>query len=312
LASAPAAVIAGLLDSAGDERFAGKVRKFARWMHRTGPAQAFYEGWMEGLGYKANKTAFRLLAQRLPLRELAEHRTELAALLFGIANFLPTERPTGDVAGHEYIKRLWNQWWKLRPDFTDRALKPSAWHTSAIRPANHPHRRVGAAAALLKRHQNFAEKAIAAIESDGDPAKLFLQARDEYWAQHFTLGGKTQAKPTELIGAARAEEIVANTVLPFVAAHADAAADLRLLEKVMGRQRAAKPQESNSILRLAAAQLFGTPAAAKPFLDTARRQQGLMQIFQDFCVHDKSICRSCQFPELVQLWTEASGVSSRR
>jgi hypothetical protein len=28
----------------------------------------------------------------------------------------------------------------------------------------------------------------------------------------------------------------------------------------------------------------------------------LMQIFQDFCLNDKSACRQCQFPELVRHW----------
>ncbi len=311
LAAAPPGVIQELLDSAGDERFAAKMRKYARWTHRVGAAQAFYEGWMEGLGYKANKTAFRTLAQRLPLHEIVQHRTELAALLFGVANFLPTDKPSGtDATSQQYVKRLWSQWWKLRPDFADRVCRAETWRTASIRPANHPHRRIGAAVALLKRHQNFAEKAIAAIESDGDPAKLFLQARDEYWAQHFTLGGKAQAKPSELIGEARAAEIVANIVLPFVAAQADKAGDSRLLERVLKRQRTAKAQASNSTLRLAAAQLFGNMSTARPFLDTARRQQGLMQIFQDFCVHDKSICRTCQFPEMVHLWTEGTGLAN--
>jgi hypothetical protein len=31
-----------------------------------------------------------------------------------------------------------------------------------------------------------------------------------------------------------------------------------------------------------------------------------MQVFHDFCVHDKSTCRSCHFPDLVQHWTEAT------
>ena len=58
--------LAAMLDAAGDERFAAKVRRFTRWIHRGGPEQAFYEGWMEALGYKANKLAFRTLAQRAP------------------------------------------------------------------------------------------------------------------------------------------------------------------------------------------------------------------------------------------------------
>jgi hypothetical protein len=99
--------VATLLESAGDERFAAKARKFSRWIHRSGPEQAFYEGWMEALGYKANKTAFRALAQQTPLAALAERRADLAAILFGTANFLPTVLPK---SRDPHIKRLWNAW----------------------------------------------------------------------------------------------------------------------------------------------------------------------------------------------------------
>ena len=158
--------------------------------------------------------------------------------------------------------------------------------------------------ALLKRHPDFVEKVIGAIESDGDPAKLFLQARDEYWAHHFTLGGRMQAQPLELIGPTRAAEIITNVVLPFVAAQAADRGDQSLHQRVAARYATAAAEASNGVLRLAATQLFGSAAATKPYLTSARRQEGIMQIFQDFCLHDKSICRACQFPELVHRWAE--------
>jgi hypothetical protein len=37
-------------------------------------------------------------------------------------------------------------------------------------------------------------------------------------------------------------------------------------------------------------------------MKTSRQQQGLMQIFLDFCLNDKSACRQCQFPELAKRW----------
>ncbi|MCG3150414.1 MAG: hypothetical protein PCFJNLEI_03900 [Verrucomicrobiae bacterium] len=292
LADLPDSEVATLLDSAGDERFAGKTRRFARWIQRLGPEQAFYEGWMEALGYKANKTAFRTLAQRLPITESENARS--AAIFFGVAGFLPIKQTDA------YGKRLWKSWWKLRPDYADRQLPKETWRLTGIRPANHPHRRLGAAVALLKRHPNLADKVIAAIESDGDPAKLFLQVRDDYWQHHFTLGGQPQAKPQELIGATRAAEIVANIVLPFVAAH-----EPRLASQVKDRYAALRPASDNAIVRLAGEQLFAKAAVANRHVKTTRQQQGLIQIFQDFCLNDKSACRLCQFPELVRRW--ASG-----
>jgi hypothetical protein len=201
------------------------------------------------------------------------------------------------------VKRLWNAWWKLRPDFDERALSAELWRFRGIRPANHPHRRLGAAVALLKKHDDLLEKTIGAIESDGEPAKLFANIRDDYWSRHFTLGGKTQPRQTELIGAARAEEIVANVVLPFAAAYAQVRDDGKLLDQVRARYATLSGAASNAALRLASQQLFESPSAARRAIRTARQQQGLLQIFQDFCLNDKSACRQCQFPELARRWT---------
>lgn len=287
----PGDTLTTLLDAAGDERFEAKTRRFARWIHRVGAEQAFYEGWMEALGYKANKTAFRLLAQRLP-------GETNPAVFFGVAGFLPTK------LSDPYGKRLWNQWWKLRPDYEDRVLPADTWRLAGIRPANHPHRRLGAAVALLKKHPNFLQKITGAVESGGDPAKLFFQIRDDHWSRHFTLGGKTQSKPTELIGATRTQEIVTNIVYPFLAALGDE----RLRVQAKARYDLLPAASGNSIVRLAGQQLFETPATMRR-IKTTRQQQGLIQVFQDFCLNDKSGCRQCQFPELVKRW--ATGVPPR-
>jgi hypothetical protein len=303
-----AAAIGRLLDSAGDERFAGKVRKFIRWIRATDAEQAFYTGWMEALGYKNNKAAFRKLAQQLPVASLRQAApSALPSVLFGVANFLPTAAPVArDTAGQRYVKRLWNTWWKLRPDYEPHILPRDAWRLHGIRPANHPHRRLGAAAALLQQHPALLDELTGAVQTGGDPATLFRQLRDEYWSRHFTLGGRTQAAATDLIGAARAQELVTNVVLPFLAARAELDGDSALRAKARAADAAMAGAPVNSLLRLACQQLFDTPAAVPRWLKTNRHQQGVLQIFQDFCVNDKSGCRACRFPEMIQRWADAA------
>jgi len=301
--------VGALLEAAGDERFAAKARKYFRWIHRAGPEQAFYEGWMEALGYKANKTGFRALAQALPLSAWeGERRKEMAAMMFGVANFLPTVLPKSK---DPHIKRLWKAWWKLRPEFEDRILPVGRWKFHGVRPANHPHRRLGAAVALLRKHRDLLEKVMGAIESGGDPAKLFLQVSDPYWNVHFTLGGRIQARALELIGQSRAEEIAANVLLPFAAAMAERDGDGALRAAVQARYAGLRPGPANSALRLAGRQLFDATPRSLRFINSARRQQGLLQVFHDFCLNDKSACQQCQFPELVKRWkADAAAVTS--
>jgi hypothetical protein len=299
--------IAALLDTAGEERFGAKVRRFLRWIHRVGPEQAFYEGWLEALGYKANKAAFRSLAQRVPMSEIKDRRSQLGPILFGVANFLPTGVPaTRNTAAAAYVRRLWNAWWKLRPDLEDRILPSTAWRFHGVRPANHPHRRLGAAVALLKKHPDLMEKVVEAVASGDDPTACFSEIRDDYWSRHFTLGGRTQSRASELIGLSRAQEIMVNIVLPFVAAYAENSGDAKLYETAKARYSRLPAAPSNSIIRLAASQLFNTAPLTRRLIKTNRQQQGLMQIFHDFCVNDKSGCHHCQFPDLVRRWTATS------
>ncbi len=303
----PDTVISSLLASAGDERLAVKARRFIRWTRASDAVQALYTGWMEALGYKNNKVAFRHLARRLPLTELrAAPPAAVPALLFGVANFLPTTLPTArDAAGQCYLKRLWNTWWKLRPDYEARVLPKHIWHLHAIRPANHPHRRLGTAAQLICRHPHLADELIGAVRTDGDPAKLFRQLRDEYWSTHFTLGGRGQRHATDLLGVERTHEILTNVVYPFVLAQAQLQGDDDLAARAREGYTALGPHASNSLIRLAAKQLFDSGTEAQRFLRNNRQQQGLLQIFHDFCLNDKSACALCQFPEMIERWAAA-------
>jgi hypothetical protein len=298
LGKLPANDMLALLDDAGIERFEVKVRKYARWIHRAGAEQSFYEGWMEALGYKANKNPFRTLAQRVPIAAHSDFGRDLQAILFGVAGLLPSQS-----ARDTHIKRLWNSWWKRRPDFAEHILPDNSWKLNSIRPANHPHRRLGAAAALLKKHRDLSERTVGAIATGGDPGKLFLQIRDPYWSNHFTLGGRAQARETDLIGAARVQEIIANVILPFTAALAEIQSDLKLRQLAHNRYAELAAAPGNSLVRLAGQQLFGVAAPILKQLRTARRQQGLIQVFNDFCVNDKSTCALCAFPELAREWT---------
>jgi hypothetical protein len=306
-----------LLESAGDEWFTQKKRKFLRAIGRVGPAQAFYEGWMEALGYKANKKPFKLLAQRLPLSAVENFRPKLPAIMFGLAGFLPAENASGyDMHAKRLIKRWWDDWWRVRDHFKERMVSADDWQFHGVRPANHPHRRLAAAVRLLLREKNFDEhvmKVVAASKNATPLENLFINVHDEYWDFHYTLGGKRQIKRVELIGPPRARDIVANVVLPFVAARAEWSGDPDARVGVKAADLFAKlPKLSgNTAVQEASHRLFGTLGGLPRGIQSARQQQGLLQIFKDFCLNDKSNCRDCAFPELAQRWAGATDPATR-
>jgi hypothetical protein len=96
-----------------------------------------------------------------------------------------------------------------------------------------------------------------------------------------------------VVGASRAAEILANVVLPFLAAEG---ADVwSTYVKLPARL-------SNRRLETAAARLFGDDPRRAEFTRKVAQQQGLLQIYEDFCLQDNSDCAHCPFPEQMQKW----------
>ncbi len=140
-----------VLDDLGEARFRDKVARFRDGLSIGEAGQVLYEGLMEALGYSKNKEAFRELAQRLPLRAMEglvrdqgpEARDLiLQALLLGTAGFLRTSRHGPGAAP---LRKAWSSLGG------GACMAETSWHFTAVRPGNHPTRRLEAARALILR-----------------------------------------------------------------------------------------------------------------------------------------------------------------
>ena len=106
-----------------------------------------------------------------------------------------------------------------------------------------------------------------------------------------------------LIGESRITEILANVLFPFWFSE-----NVRHGGSVLGRidvwsEYAKLPARlSNRRLETAATRLFGNNPRRTQFLKTAAHQQGLLQIYEDFCLQDNSDCAQCPFPEQMRKW----------
>jgi hypothetical protein len=95
------------------------------------------------------------------------------------------------------------------------------------------------------------------------------------------------------IGESRVADILANVLFPFwVSEDADI---LQEYAKLSARL-------SNRRLETAATRLFGNDPRRAQFLKTVAHQQGLLQIYEDFCMQDNSDCTQCPFPEQLRKW----------
>lgn len=298
--------LAALLEAAGEERLRRKAARLADAMDAKGPDQVLYEELMTALGYKHNRTPFRTLAERCALAELREASgrdvTTAYALLLGIAGLLPAQTESRwDAETRALVRQLWNRWWKRRARWAGRGLNPGAWKLGGIRPHNHPRRRLMAAAFLFTQPKAPADFLLSLPRlSPADWTErvmAWLQPKaGTYWRNRLALGG--QRRPAAaLIGERCAAAMLANVAAPFLAAgagrgpaagrgeHSPSFPNSELLRQL-------PPEDDNSLIRQMAASLLGSDHNPRLYR-TGLRQQGLIQMFQDFCLDDRSGCAAC-------------------
>ncbi len=276
-----------LLEAAAQFRLKLKARRFERVADIHGREEAYFQAFGEALGYANNKVPMRVLAQRLPVRDLLKKGEDAEALLFGAAGFL--NQPTFEDAAPEaqpYLRNLWETWWKYRDTF-ERALE---WKMGGSRPINHPQRRVGALAALARSWKSIRKK----FSSPG-LEKVLADLEHPYWSTHYTLSSKSAKQPMALIGKARIADMLANFILPVLinGEHPELWSEYKKL----------RAELDNHKVRRAALRLFGdNPHRIEKFKKWLYQQQALLQIYDDFCLVDESDCEDCPFPEQLRQW----------
>ena len=285
-----------LLIAAAQYRLQLKNRRWQRLAATRGYDQALFQSLAVTLGYKENKLPFALLAQRLPLKTLRAEGDAALPLLLGLGGFLHAPEFGQDKDKRDsraYLRECWEFWWRRRSAMERLVLPDKAWKLSGLRPANHPQRRLAALVQLARRWPEV--RALIDDRGDADLAKAvtkFLTGlRDDFWDHHYTLTSARSDRPLALIGASRASEMLANVFFPLAIAANPARWDAYAkLPAGTGSRRVAT----------AATRLFGhDPVRAEPWLKTAAHQQGLLQIYEDFCLEDDSDCARCTFPERV-------------
>jgi hypothetical protein len=292
LKNLPEERVRSVLDSAAQFRLQRKAERLHRIMENHGRNEALFQEVAGALGYKQNKVSFTLLAQRFPLQFLREHSDDAEALLFGAAGFL--EAP--DLAVYEsstrsYLRTLWDRWWPHGDQMQRLILPGKSWRLSGARPLNHPQRRLAALALIAQKWSAFLKSL---GKTDGSGARtFFLGLRHPFWDFHYTLTSNAASKEMALVGDSRIADILANVLFPFFLAESK---DVwREYEKLSAKL-------SNRRLETGATRLFGNDPRRPLFLKTVAHQQGLLQIYEDFCLQDNSDCAQCPFPEQMQKW----------
>jgi hypothetical protein len=299
LAGMEPARVVSLIEAAAQFRLEAKGRRLHRGVAAQGREQAVYQELARALGYHANAQPFYILAQRLPVRRMRSLSVAACeALLFGVAGFLEQVRHEETRAeSRRYLRGLWSEWWK-HLDAASRWLQPwqlPRWRLSGSRPGNHPQRRLGALAALLADWQRVAAPLLdAGCWNHAAWRQTLLGLRHEHWSTHYTLLAEPAAAPLALVGETRVQEMLANVAYPLLVPERPS---------LWGEYLELPALLDNQRLRRALLRLFGDSTQRGLFGKKLFHQQGLLQVYEDFCLEDDSGCRDCPFPERLADWT---------
>ncbi len=300
----PEPVVTELLHQAALVRLERKGRELAARARHVGWEQALWEGLCAALGYKHNVWPMRRLAElwpRLADRGLPAEPLLLQARLLGLGGLLPHDPPPKNRPGWIQLRLLWDSWWRERDALTEFALPRSLWRLGGVRPANHPQRRLALAAHwaargdLPHRLEDWFHGRPSPAEAEDTLRRALGVETDSFWSWHWTLGSPRLPQPQPLLGRPRLTDLAVNVILPWLWTRAEAGGNEALCLEARRRYLAWPAGQDNAVLRRARQRLLGT--ASPRLFPTAARQQGLLQIVRDFCLHANALCDGCDLPE---------------
>ena len=306
---------AELLRQAAQVRLESKAAAFRARARQAGWEQALWEGLFRALGYKKNVWPMLRLAELRDRWQTPDATAlTLQSRLLGVGGLLPAELTGKPAAVTDYVRRIWDHWWRERDGFADCVLPRMAWDFANLRPANNPQRRLALASHWLAggglpgRLERWLAADLVGPAAEHGLSETFQVGEDEFWSWHWTLGSARMAKAQPLVGAQRVTDLAVNVVLPWLWSRAAEGGEETLRQRVERRYFDWPAAEDNSRLKLARQRVLG--GAHRDVMRGAAAQQGLMQILSDFCDHSDSVCGQCRFPQLVRDW-RAAGPEAR-
>lgn len=266
------------------------------------------------MGYRLNQWPMHHLSQYVSrLREgLSQNsRTPVSALqrlqarLLGCGGFLNLASETLPCSSQSYYGKISKAWEKDMASMVDIQLPEAVWNNQGIRPANHPQRRLATLAhwlltpAIDKTFIQWFETMDHPLEGQRSLLETLGKKQDPFWGRHWTLHGRRLEKPKALLGHVRINEIVLQTLFPWLLAHFSIRKDVARQQKVVRFFFLWPPSEDHTFLESTRRQLFGSDRYQ--WIQSSADQLGLLQIMHDFCGWSDGNCNQCLFRECAQM-----------
>jgi len=237
----------------------------------------FYQFLARNFGFKTNALPFEMLAKNLPLSALAKQKdnlTQVEALLFGQAGFLEEE------SDGIYFNQLKTEYRFLEQKYSLSPLQKSIWKFARLHPVNFPTVRLAQFASLIYKSSHLFSKIIE-TENTKDLLHLFDISPSDYWLTHYHFE-KVSDKKSKSLGQSSAENILINTVVPFLFVYGKLKKNDIFRERALSLLEKIKP-ENNIIIR--DWKVAGIKA------EHAWHSQALIQLRNNYC--NEKQCLNC-------------------
>ncbi|WP_321286523.1 DUF2851 family protein [uncultured Sunxiuqinia sp.] len=205
--------------------------------------ETFYQMLARNFGFKVNDQPFEMLAHALPLQILGKHKNNLfqvEALLFGTAGLLNEQ-----LLGDDYYLALRKEYSFLYKKYRLKSVETHIWKFLRLRPVNFPTVRLAEFAAHI--HQSSALfSSLVELDDLAEIQKLFKVQASEYWDTHYRFN-KASAKRKKVLGDTAFQNLMINTVVPFLFIYGEYHNQAHLKEKALDFLERI-PAEKNSII----------------------------------------------------------------
>ena len=121
---------------------------------------------------------------------------------------------------------------------------------------------------------------------------MFVFKARGYWKNHYVFGKESRDDVKYFIGAARADEIIINVILPFFAVYYEVFGKDELAKKIVKIYSIYPQKSDNKIVREVAEGLNSTDFLKKTVLT-----QGLLELFRSYCSRKK--CLECEIGAVI-------------
>jgi len=238
--------------------------------------EAFWISVARAFGHKVNADAFEAIASTLPVKLMMRHRhdpVQIEALLFGQAGLLRADKED------EYCKLLCREYGFLRKKYKLRKCYQPV-HFLRMRPGNFPTIRLAQLARLINCNSDMFSR-ITRMTTIEEMEAFFRVQAGEYWDHHYRFG-EPSVFAVKQAGEHFIENIIFNTVVPFLCAYHDHVGNGHLIPGLVGTIQKLKP-ERDSIT--GCFEKFGLKARH------AADSQALHELKKTYC--DKLNCLHC-------------------